>query len=447
MNQIRTAPYDENAEVSVLGACMLEQNAVDEALKMLDNTDFYKTSHREIFRAIMELSQKGIPVDQISVIDNLKKRNMLEKAGGAYYVTGLVESTPSAANVGQYARIVLEKSLLRKLITTAGETIEKAYSGKLEARDLIGESEQRLIELMQGMEGGRFKDFISLKDALVRTMDDLDDVISGKREPGLKTGLIDIDDILGGIEPCLVLLGGRPSHGKTALALKIMRYVAEHVGPVGIVSLETSDIKLVRRLLAAEARVNSMHIKTGKIDEQNMRKLTDACNILSRLPVYIDDSYHTNVNQILTRAKILKRSKGIKLLVVDYLQLTDSGSRSENRNLEIGKISRMLKCFAEREKIPVLALSQLTRDCEGRMPALNDLRDSGTLEQDADIVMFTFRPERANKKVLDDGTPAKNVALISIAKNKDGDVGECKLLFQKEYVLFENYITDRKLPF
>ena len=444
---LRVPPNNEEAEVAVLGSCMLDQPALEIAIKYLDNTSFYKEKHNSIFRAMSELSMKGEPVDQVTLTNYLGKMDILSKVGGAYYITGLVESIPSSAKVEYYAKIVLEKSLLRKIITFTSEIQDQAYQDKVGATDLLAESERRFMEIIQAQEGGQFKDFISFHDALQRFIEEFTAVRDGKTEPGIKSGLIDLDDYICGFEPGLYLLGGRPGQGKTALALKIARNVAKRGIPVGFVSLETSDIKLVRRIIAGEAKVDSMLLKTGKVNQDDFIKVIDTCNNLSKLPIFIDDSYYTNVRNIITRAKILKRSKGIKLLFVDYLQLLDSGVKSETRNLEIGNISRALKIFSEREKIPVIALAQLNRNPKDKMPVLTDLRDSGNLEQDSDVVMFIFRPETANQKALSDGSSTKNIALVSVAKNRDGGTGEFKLTFEKQYVLFENYVKQMEAPF
>lgn len=446
MDYDRVQPQAIEAERSVLGAMMLDSSAVSKMIQHLDYTDFYRESHKTIFKAMVELLKKNEPVDQISIIGRLENSKKLKQVGGAYYITGLVESLPSAANIEHYAMIVQEKSLLRKLIITAIAAQNDSYNNEISINDILDKIEKETLSLRKRLLKGGYKDFVVLEDVLHNVVQEVSERMDSGKPVGLSTGFIDLDKYIGGLQPGFYLIGGRPSMGKTAYALNIARNVAKSV-PVGIVSLETSKIRLARRFISSQGKVNSEVFNIGDVSKRDLDMIIKSAEHLRDLPIYIDDTYSTRILDITTRAKILKQTKDIGLLIVDYIQLLEPNQRQENRNLAMTEISRALKLFAEREMIPVIAVAQLNREAEGRMPRLSDLRDSGTLEQDADVVVFVFRPEQCRIKKFKDNKSTEGVAQIYVAKHRDGRTGEFKMTFRKEYVTFEDYREDDRLPF
>ncbi|RLA89743.1 MAG: replicative DNA helicase [Deltaproteobacteria bacterium] len=450
---LRVPPHAEEAEVSVLGAMMLDKEAVSKALQHLDHTAFYKDAHQLIFRAMMELFNEGQPIDQVSVIDRLKRMKQLDKAGGAYYVTGLVESTPSSANVEYYAKIVLEKSILRKLIISANDIQTEAYEAKDSAIDILDGAEQRIFALSESRLKGGFKNF---SDVLTQTFEHIDSIHQKKfHTTGVPTGIIELDDLTSGFQNGdLVILAGRPSMGKTALALSIARNTAvEYQVPVGIFSLEMADYQLAMRLLCAEARVDSHAVRTGKLPQDQWRRLSEQTGRLAKAPIYIDDSPALTMMEIRAKARRLKAEHNVQMIILDYLQLV-KGHRAESRQQEITEISRSLKALAKELSLPVLALSQLSRAVENRAgdhrPQLSDLRESGAIEQDADVVMFIYRPvvylRRQNEEVTQED---ERKAEIIVAKQRNGPTDTVNVVFIDKYARFENMARRREegVPF
>ena len=450
---LRVPPHAEEAEVSVLGAMMLDKEAVSKALQHLDHTAFYKDAHQLIFRAMMELFNEGQPIDQVSVIDRLKRMKQLDKAGGAYYVTGLVESTPSSANVEYYAKIVLEKSILRKLIISANDIQTEAYEAKDSAIDILDGAEQRIFALSESRLKGGFKNF---SDVLTQTFEHIDSIHQKKfHTTGVPTGIIELDDLTSGFQNGdLVILAGRPSMGKTALALSIARNTAvEYQVPVGIFSLEMADSQLAMRLLCAEARVDSHAVRTGKLPQDQWRRLSEQTGRLAKAPIYIDDSPALTMMEIRAKARRLKAEHNVQMIILDYLQLV-KGHRAESRQQEITEISRSLKALAKELSLPVLALSQLSRAVENRAgdhrPQLSDLRESGAIEQDADVVMFIYRPvvylRRQNEEVTQED---ERKAEIIVAKQRNGPTDTVNVVFIDKYARFENMARRREegVPF
>ncbi len=442
-NYVRVPPYADEAELSVLGAMMLDKEAVSKALQYLDHTAFYKDANQIIFRAMEDLFNEGQPVDQVSVIDRLKSKKTLDKAGGAYYITGLVESTPSAANIEYYAKIVLEKSIFRKLIVSSNEIQNEAYEARDPAYDVLDRAEQKIFALSESRLKGGFK---NITDVLNRTFEHIDSIHKKKwYTTGIPTGLTDLDDLTSGLQPGdLDILAGRPSMGKTALALTIARNSAvEFNVPVGIFSIEMADYQLAMRFLCAEARVDSHAVRTGKLPKEQWQRLSMQTGRLSKAPIFIDDSPTLTMMEIRAKSRRLKAEHDIQLIIVDYLQLI-KGQRAENRQQEITEISRSLKALAKEINVPVLAVSQLSRAVEMRggdhRPQLSDLRESGAIEQDADVVLFIYRKSiydrRAGKdeKYLED----ENKAQIIVAKQRNGPTGTIDVVFIKEYAKFEN---------
>ena len=445
---LRVPPHAEEAEVSVLGAMMLDKEAVSKALQHLDHTAFYKDGHQLIFRAMMELFSEGQPIDQISVIDRLKRMKQLDKAGGAYYVTGLVESTPSSANVEYYAKIVLEKSILRKLILSATDIQGEAYEAKEPAFDILDAAEQRIFALSESRLKAGFKNF---SDVLSTTFEHIDSIHQKKfHTTGVPTGIIDLDDLTSGFQNGdLVILAGRPSMGKTALALSIARNTAvEYKVPVGIFSLEMADYQLAMRLLCAEAKVDSHAVRTGKLPQDQWRRLSEQTGRLAKAPLYIDDSPALSMMEIRAKARRLKAEHDVQMIILDYLQLV-KGHRAESRQQEITEISRSLKALAKELSLPVLALSQLSRAVENRAgdhrPQLSDLRESGAIEQDADVVMFIYRPVVYKRRLSEEVTlEDERKAEIIVAKQRNGPTDTVSIVFIDKYARFENMAPRRE---
>ncbi|MFH1214259.1 MAG: replicative DNA helicase [Candidatus Neomarinimicrobiota bacterium] len=444
---LRVPPHSDEAEVSVLGAMMLDKEAVSKALQYLDHTAFYKDAHQQIFHAMIDLFNEGQPIDQVSVIDRLKRSKMLEMVGGAYYVTGLVEATPSAANVEHYAKIVLDAAIFRRLIVASNEIQGLAYEARDTAFDVLDTAEQKIFALSENRLRGGFKNFV---DVLNQTFEYIDSIHSRKgHTTGVPTGLLDLDDLTSGFHPGeLIILAGRPGTGKTALALTIARNAAvEYDIPVGMFSIEMSDYQLALRVLCAEARLDSHLVRTGKLPKDQWQKLSLQTGKLSNAKIFIDDSPVLTMMDIRAKARRAKAEHDIQLLIIDYLQLI-KGHRAENRQQEITEISRSLKALSKEINVPVIALSQLSRAVEGRTdhkPQLSDLRESGSLEQDADVVLFIYRKSLYDKR---DGTESaeddERTAEIMVAKQRNGPTGNVEVVFIDKYTRFENKRSQRE---
>jgi replicative DNA helicase len=444
---LRVPPHSDEAEVSVLGAMMLDKEAVSKALQYLDHTAFYKDAHQQIFKAMTDLFNDGQPVDQVSVIAQLKRKKLLEMVGGAYYVTGLVETTPSAANVEYYAKIVLDAAIFRRLIVATNEIQSMAYEARDTAFDVLDTAEQRIFSLSENRLRGGFKNFV---DVLNRTFEHIDSIHSRKgHTTGVPTGLLDLDDLTSGFHPGeLIILAGRPGMGKTALALTIARNAAVEYGfPVGFFSIEMADYQLAMRILCAEAKLDSHLVRTGKLPKDQWQRLSLQTGRLSNAKIFIDDSPVLTMMDIRAKARRAKAEHDIQMLIVDYLQLI-KGHRAENRQQEITEISRGLKALAKEISVPVIALSQLSRAVEGRTdhkPQLSDLRESGSIEQDADVVLFIYRKAFYDKR--DGNTPTEDderIAEIMVAKQRNGPTGNVEVIFMDKYTRFENKGTQRE---
>ncbi len=434
---IRGLPHSEEAEKSVLGSIMLDSDAINKVLPHIDHVSFLPGKHRLIFRAAEDLNRKAEPIDQVTIIDQLKCNKSLEQAGGAYYITGLVETTPSSANVEYYAKMVQEASIRRKLIVNFNNFQNDAYLPETDIWELMGRAQKDIFELYQNKVGGGFVRIGSQLDDFIKKTSQLYD--SGKR-PGLETGFYEWDDYLGGLEPGLThYLAARPSMGKTALALAIADNVASAGHKVGIILLESICNRMIRRLIVRRSKINSSIFNTGRITETEFKKIVSTATTIRDLPIFIDDSSEADINGIIAKCRMLIQRENVELMIFDHLQLThDKTLKKENRNREIGEISRYLHSFAKEVHIPILVLSQLSRASEGRMPTLSDLRDSGELEQNADTVTFIFRPEQAGIGITKSGEKTEGIAEILVAKQRDGRTGKFKLLFLKESAAFEN---------
>lgn len=432
----RVPPQNIEAEQSVLGAMLLEREAIFRVMEFLKPEDFYRDNHRIIFEIILELAETGQPVDLITVTNLLRDKGELEKIGGVTYVATLANLVPTAANAEYYARIVEEKALSRALISVTTRISARGYEGSENPDELLDDAERSIIELAQR----RSTDgFIPIKDVLIRTFEDLEQVYNNRGKiAGVPTGFIELDKITNGFQPGdLAILAARPSMGKTAFAILCGQYAAlKQQIPVAIFSLEMTKEQLVQRMLCSEAMVDAHKVRTGNIADEDWSKLSEAARHLSRAPIYLDDTGAATVREVRSKCRRLKVEKGLGLVVIDYLQLMSGGKRVENRQQEIADISRKLKGLAKELHVPILALSQLSRAVESRTdkrPMMSDLRDSGSIEQDADIVMFIYRDDYYNPD-----SEKKGIAEIIIAKQRNGSVGIVELGFFKEFVKFVN---------
>ncbi|MEG6522738.1 replicative DNA helicase [Desulfotomaculum sp. 1211_IL3151] len=432
----RVPPQNIEAEQSVLGAMLLEREAIFRVMEFLKPEDFYRDSHRIIYEVILELAETGQPVDLITVTNSLRDKGELEKIGGVTYVATLANLVPTAANAEYYARIVEEKALSRALISVTTRISARGYEGSENPDELLDEAERSILELAQRRSTDSF---IPIKDILIKTFEDIEHVYNNRGKiTGVPTGFIELDNMTNGFQPGdLAILAARPSMGKTALAILCGQYAAlKHQIPVAIFSLEMSKEQLVQRMLCSEAMVDAHKVRTGNIADEDWSKLSEAARHLSRAPIYLDDTGAATVREVRSKCRRLKVEKGLGLVVIDYLQLMSGGKRIENRQQEIADISRKLKGLAKELHVPVLALSQLSRAVESRTdkrPMMSDLRESGSIEQDADIIMFIYRDEYYNPD-----SEKKGIAEIIIAKQRNGSVGSVELGFFREFVKFVN---------
>ena len=440
----RVPPQNLEAEQSVLGAILLDNEAINHSIEILTAEDFYRESHREIFRAMVLLSERNQPVDAITLTDTLRNHGALEAIGGAGYVAELAACVPTAANVAHYARIVREKAILRSLASVATEIAGGAYEAPANVDEYLDEAEHKVFEISER----RIRHaFYSMND-LTRESLKLIEQLYEKKElvTGVPTGFLDLDRLTAGLQPSdLVIIAARPSMGKTALALNIAAYAATEAEPrvgVAFFSLEMSKEQLVLRMLCAEGRVDSSKARAGFLGERDFPKLAQAAARLSEAPIFIDDSSDTSpiVLKAKCRRLMRERSANLGLIVIDYLQLMRSARPGESREKEIAEISRSLKALAKELKVPVIALSQLNRQVEtrpDRRPLLADLRESGAIEQDADVIAFIYRDEMYHRDSKEPG-----VAEVIIAKQRNGPTGTAKLTYLSQYTRFENHADE-----
>ncbi len=430
---LRIPPQDIGAEQALLGAIMLRPDAIYEVMDVIDGTDFYAEKHRKIYKAMMALHEKGEPIDMVALTGYLKERKQIEQIGGAAYIAEMVNAVPSTSNVKYYAEIVKKKSILRQLISSADSIAELSYN-ESEDLDTVFDKAQRTI-----LEIGHYskKTFTRIKDTLVDAWERLDKLHKSDGEMrGVPTGFRDIDNKLAGLQRSdLVILAARPSVGKTSLALDIARNVACGQNKVvGIFSLEMSTQQLVDRLLAAESKVDSWQLRTGKVKtDDDFGRIRDALDRLATAPIFIDDEPGNTITKMKSVCRKLKAEHGLDLIIVDYLQLMVPKKDSDSLVQQVTEISRSLKALAREMEAPVLALSQLSRAVEqrGGKPRLSDLRDSGSIEQDADVVMFIHREDKMNEN-----SDKKNIAEIIIAKHRNGPTGEVQLYFDEARTSF-----------
>ncbi|KAA3616275.1 MAG: replicative DNA helicase [Calditrichaeota bacterium] len=430
----RLPPQDLTAERAVLCSMLIEQAAVGKALEILQPDDFYKRGHAEIFKVMLTLFARTDPVDMLTVSDELSRQNLLDEVGGNYYLTELSNAIPSAANVEYHARIVLEKSFFRRLISISTEISQMSYESSEKASDLIDKAEQKIFALS---ERGLRKGFQHIEPVLKDTFTTIESYHNQKGSvTGIASGFKDLDGKTSGFQNSdLVILAARPSMGKTALGLNMARNAAvDHGVGVGIFSLEMAAYQLTMRLLTAEAKVDAHLLRTGMLPKDDWKKLSIAAGRLSSAPIFIDDTPGISILEIRAKARRLMAEHKIGMLIVDYLQLIH-GPTTESRQHEISMISQSLKALAKELNIPVIALSQLSRAVEARTdkrPMLSDLRESGAIEQDADVVMFVYRDEFYDQSNTD------GRAEIIIGKQRNGPIGTVELQFLKQFVLFAN---------
>ncbi len=442
----KVPPHDIDAEESIISAVLIDNETLLDVLEILKPEDFYKKSHEKIFKAILELFSKDEPADLVTVATRLKEKEELEEVGGAAFLASIADTAPMAVNAIHYAKIIKGKSSLRALIHSASAIVERCMKDRGNFEELIDFAENSVFKIS---ESKTTKSFSSLADLININIDMLEER-QGKsgRLSGLTTGYTQLDALTSGLQKSdLIIIAARPSMGKTAFALNIARNVAvEENLPVAVFSLEMSQEQLSMRLLTSEARIDSNRLKTGFISGDDFQNVTDAAGILNKIPIYIDDTPNISVMEIRAKTRRLKMDKGIGLIIIDYLQLMKSPFRSDRRDLEIAEISRSLKALAKELSIPVIALSQLNRMLEQRAekrPLLSDLRESGALEQDADIVAFIYRDEVYNK---DADNPDRGKAEIIVAKNRNGSVGTAHMSFLGAYTRFEELAPDSSYP-
>ena len=436
IDQLVAQPQALEAEQAVLGSMLTTKEAVSKSMQWLTADHFYKTSHERIFACMVDLFEKGEPVDAISVVNRLKKRKELESVGGAFYITGLAESVPTTANVEHYSKIVLEKHLLRTLIKVSHDVSKDAFEDSQEVDQILDSAESAIFNISEKRLRGGFK---HIDPILHHAFEELDKIASKPGSvTGVPSGLMDLDDMTSGFHPGeLIIVAGRPGMGKTALALSMGRNAAvlEKTG-VGMFSLEMANHQLAMRLLCAEGRVDSHLVRTGKLPKSQWKNLSIAVGSLAEAPIYLDDTPGMSVLEVRAKARRLKAEKNVGLIIVDYLQLMTGPKGSESRQQEISQISRSLKNLAKEIDLPVIGLSQLSRAVESRSdrrPQLSDLRESGAIEQDADLVIFLYRPWVYTQ---DDDDRGK--AEIIVAKQRNGPTGIIEATFIDRFARFEN---------
>lgn len=439
MNEMidRVPPHNNEAEQSVIGAVLLEPQALITAAEVLMPEDFYRVAHQKIFTTMLSLSDKGQPIDLVTVTEELTAKKELEDVGGISYLTEIANAVPTAANIMHYAKIVEEKSLLRRLIRVATQIVEDGFTREDEVEELLSEAEKNMMEVSNRKNAGDFK---HIKDVLVQTYDNIELLHTQQGEvTGIPTGFTDLDKITAGFQRNdLIIVAARPSVGKTAFALNVAQNVATKTSEnVAIFSLEMGADQLVMRILCAEGNIDAQVMRTGSLEAEDWRKLTMAMGSLSNAGIFIDDSSGIRVNEIRSKCRRLQQEHGLGMVIIDYLQLiSGSGKSGENRQQEVSEISRSLKGLARELEIPVIALSQLSRGVEQRQdkrPMMSDLRESGSIEQDADIVSFLYREDYYDKE-----TENENMIEIIIAKQRNGPTGTVTLAFAKEYNKFVN---------
>jgi len=436
INLGKIPPHNAEAEQTVLASCMIDHTAVEKVVNLLSYDDFYYEANKEIYDSIKQTHMQNIPVDAVTVFEELKKRGKIDYIGGFEYLATLTENIITSKNVEAYCNIIREKSTLRKLIGASQEIIEKSYKEDDEVQRIIELAEQRIFSISQNRSINTFSE---IKEVLMTVFNQLEErAKSGGGITGLATGYTDLDRMTSGLQKSdLILLAARPSMGKTALALNIAMNVVKNGASVALFSLEMSEEQYVQRIISQEAMVDSTKLRTGNLDDDDWTRLINTMSLISNYKIYIDDTPSVTLFEMMSKCRRLKIEKGLDLIVVDYLQLMSDGGRTDNRQQEISNISRGLKALARELDCPVLALSQLSRAPELRndhRPVMSDLRESGAIEQDADVVMMLYRDEYYNKEESE----KKGITDVIITKQRNGPVGTVELAWIGQYTKFGN---------
>ena len=446
----RIPPQNIEAEISVLGAILQDPQALLKAMEVLRPADFYKEAHRKIFNACIDLFDRNEPVDLVTLANELMRRKQLEEVGGSSVLSALVDAVPTAANVAYHARIVKDKALLYSLIQKATAVVSRAYADKDDVDEVLDWAEQQIFEISQDKIS---RSFVPVKSVLKGTFQLIEKLYDRKSHvTGIPTGFRRFDEMTAGLQPSeLVVVAGRPSMGKTSFCLNIAQHAAiqERI-PVAIFSLEMSKEQLVQRMLCSVASVDSHKLRTGYLSDADWPKLTTGAGRLSESPIFIDDTPGISLLEMRAKARRLKAEQGLSLVIIDYLQLISGRGRVESRQQEISEISRSLKAMAKELDVPVVALSQLSRAVESRQPPrpqLSDLRESGAIEQDADVVTFLYRPAFYRTRKEDElDEPEDNTTEVIIGKQRNGPTGTVHLAFLREYTRFEDQEREREFP-
>ena len=434
----RQMPWSKEAEVSVLGSMFMDNNVIPDVALQLAGDDFYMPRNKEIYDAMVDLYNLGMPIDMVTLIEHLKLRGSFDRIGGIEYVAEVMSETVTSANVKYYTKIIEEKSTLRKIIKACGEAEAAAFSGEATTEKVVSDAQQAIYNII---EGRRARGLVHIKDLLNESVAKIEEVAKNP-EPvtGVYSGFTDLDRMTAGFQPSdLIILAARPGKGKTSFAINIAQNAAVIKDvPVAVFSLEMSGVQLATRMLSSQAMLSATKIKTGNLRDNDWVKIGNAMEPLCNAPIYIDDTPGITISEISTKCRRLALQKGLGMIVIDYLQLMTSGGgrRNENRQVEVAEFSRALKILAKDLSVPVITLAQLSRDIEKRAdkrPMLSDLRESGAIEQDADMVMFLHRDDDP------DEAEEPNVAKCIIAKHRNGEPGEVKLTWHAEYTRFFNY--------
>jgi replicative DNA helicase len=436
----RTLPHNLDAEKSVLGAILIHNDAFNHAAELIDSRDFFRDAHRRIFDKMVALSERGRAIDFITLKDELQRAGELDECGGPTYIAALADGVPRSANVAYYARIVKEKSTLRNLIHSANKILTEAYEAEQEPEVLLDEAERAIFAIAED----RIREgFVPLRDLVQSSFATIEKLQQNKGAiTGVPSGFPDLDEMTTGFHPGdLVVVAARPSMGKTSLVLNIAQHVGTHTAmTVGFFSLEMSKEQLFMRMLTSEARIDAHRFRSGYLSEKDYGRLSHALGTLAEAKVFIDDTASIGVLEMRAKARRLQKEHGLDLLIIDYLQLMQGRGRFESRQQEVSAISRSLKGLAKELSCPVIALSQLSRAPEGRTdhrPQLSDLRESGAIEQDADLVLFIYRPEVYDKE--ETRPEDQGIAEIIVGKQRNGPIGGVKLSFLNQYTRFESY--------
>jgi replicative DNA helicase len=443
INKLRLPPHSLEAEQSLLGGLLIDNEALDKVADIVSVTDFYRQDHQIIYQHIHRLIERSQPADIVTVGESLESNSELNTVGGLEYLGLLAESTPTAANIRGYAQIIRERSIMRNLVEVGTDIVDNALSPQgRDAQQLLDESESKIFQIAEAGKNDRIG-FTDIKELLPQVAERIDQLFQRDNPSdvtGIPTGYKDLDMMTSGLQPGdLIIIAGRPSMGKTSLALNMCEYVSVDTGlPTAVFSMEMASTQLVSRLIGSVGKLNQHNMRTGQLDDNDWEKLSYALGQLNEAPIFIDEGSALNPYEVRARARRLHKQCGrLGLIVIDYLQLMGSAGSTENRATEISEISRSLKALAKELNVPVIALSQLNRSVEQRpdkRPVMSDLRESGAIEQDADVIMFIYRDEVYNPE-----TPDKGIAEIILAKQRNGPVGRVKLTFLGEYTKFENY--------